>query len=399
MTILYFYQYFCSPKGSWGTRVYEFARRWTQKGDKVIVVTSIYDKSDLSAKGISSRIDFDGIDVRVLNIRISNKYHVLYRLYTFILYSLLSSYYALTTKADIVIASSGPITVGIPGLVAKYFRRRKLIFETRDLWPDGAIEMGLIKGPFLQKLAYKFERVCYKAADKIVTLSPGMKTHIENKFGLSNVESVPNASDNELFSSDTSSFVLPDWAKDKKIFLYTGNIGRVNNSWLIPNAAKILQNRTPEAYFLIIGEGPLKNDINEFINQENLNNIRILDLMPKNQLVAWVQRAYYMLVPLDGKPILDTSSPNKLFDALAAGIPVIQNTQGWMKELLQNENCGVTVPYNEPGQLADMVEMVLEHPETRAERSVNAKKVANKQFDRDFLSNKMHNILLEVYQK
>jgi len=399
MTILYFYQYFCSPNGSWGTRVYEFAKRWARKGDKVIVVTSIYDKSDLTASGISSRIDFDGIDVRVLNIRISNKYHVLYRLYTFVLYSILSSYYALTTKADIVIASSGPITVGIPGLVAKYLRRRKLIFETRDLWPDGAIEMGLINGPLLQKLAYKFEKICYNASDKIVTLSPGMKDVIEKKFGLHNVESVPNASDNELFSGDTSGFILPEWAKGKKIFLYTGNIGKVNNSWLIPHAAKVLQNRNHEAFFLMIGEGPLKNAINDYIVKENLDNIRILDLMPKNQLVAWVQRAYYMLVPLDGKPILDTSSPNKLFDALAAGIPVIQNTQGWMKDLLQNENCGITVPYNEPGQLAEVVEMVLNHPETREQMSLNAKKVANEQFDRDFLSDKMYNILLEVYQK
>src|SRR5438045_2360803 len=147
MTILYFYQYFCSPKGSWGTRVYEFARRWAKKGDKVIVVTSIYDKSDLSATGISSRLNIAGFDKQVIN------------------------------------------------------------------------------NPFIQKLSYKFERMCYKAAHTIVTLSPGMKANIENRFHLKNVESVPNASDNELFTTDTSGFQLPEWAAEKKIFLYTGNIG------------------------------------------------------------------------------------------------------------------------------------------------------------------------------
>jgi glycosyltransferase involved in cell wall biosynthesis len=399
MTILYFYQYFCSPNGSWGTRVYEFARRWSKKGDKIIVITSIYDKSDLTATGISSRLNLEGIDVRVLNIRISNKYHVLYRIYTFILYALLSSYYALTIKADIVIASSGPITVGIPGLVAKYLRGRKFVFEARDLWPDGAIEMGLIKNKWMKKLCYAFEKRCYKAADAVVTLSPGMKGFIEDKYHLTNAESVPNASDNALFTRDTSDFVLPDWAMGKRIFLYTGNIGPVNNSWIMPNAAKILQKLNPEALFLIIGEGPQKKEISEFIEKEGLTNIRMFDLMPKNQLVAWVQRAYYMLVPLDGKPVLDTSSPNKLFDALAAGIPVMQNTQGWMKDLLANENCGITVPYNSPHQLAEEIDKVIKNPELREEMGKNAKKVALEQFDRDYLAEKMHKILLRVHQK
>ena len=122
MTILYFYQYFSTPQGSWGTRVFEFAKRWSEKGDKIIVVTSIYDKSDLTSSGLSQDFSFNGVDVKVLNIKISNKQPKLQRIWTFIWYSILSSYYAVTIKADVVIASSGPITAGIPGLVAKFLR-------------------------------------------------------------------------------------------------------------------------------------------------------------------------------------------------------------------------------------------------------------------------------------
>ena len=394
MTILYFYQYFSTPQGSWGTRVFEFAKRWSEKGDKIIVVTSIYDKSDLTSSGLSQDFSFNGVDVKVLNIKISNKQPKLQRIWTFIWYSILSSYYAVTIKADVVIASSGPITAGIPGLVAKFLRGRKLIFEVRDMWPEGAIQMGLISNPLLIKLAYKFERLCYKSSKKIVALSPGMENEIKEK-GFNNVISVPNASDNDVFSRNTDDFVTPEWMKGKKVFLYTGNIGKVNNSFLIVHAAQLLKD-DPNILFLFIGDGQQRDEILEYIRINQINNIRILGLMPKNDLVAFVQRAYIMLVPLEGKPILDTSSPNKLFDAMAAGIPVIQTTQGWIKTLLIENNCGFTVPYNNPEALAEVCTSIANNLELRNQMGLNSKKLATTEFERGNLSEKMRKTILEV---
>src|SRR5690554_4101794 len=147
MKIVYFYQYFSTPKGSWGTRVYEFSKEWVKQGHEVTIVSSIYSKSDLNAKKLIEDQFFDGIHVKVINVVIDNKQSILKRIWTFIQYSFFSSYYALTLNADIVIASSGPITVGIPALIARYIRGRKLIFETRDLWPESAIELGIITNP------------------------------------------------------------------------------------------------------------------------------------------------------------------------------------------------------------------------------------------------------------
>src|SRR5690606_3957540 len=153
MKILYFYQYFSTPKGAWGTRVYEFAREWVEQGHEVTVVSSIYSKSDLTASKLIEDQYFDGIHVKVLNLKVDNKQPFLKRIWSFLAYALFSSYYALVLKADVVVASSGPITVGLPGLLAKYVRGRKLVFETRDLWPEGAIELGIIKNPLLKKAA------------------------------------------------------------------------------------------------------------------------------------------------------------------------------------------------------------------------------------------------------
>ncbi len=397
LRILYFYQYFSTPQGSWGTRVFEFAKRWAKEGDQIIVVTSIYDKSDLTSSGISELKNYDGVQVRVLNIRISNKHKIIYRLWTFFLYSVLSSWYAITTRADVVIASSGPITVGIPGLAARYLRGRKLILEVRDMWPEGAIQMGLINSRWAKKLAYWFEGVCYRAARHIVALSPGMRDEIIEKIGdPSKVSSVPNASDNDLFARDTSSFILPDWALGKRIFLYTGNIGQVNNSMLLVRAAEAMQSAAPSALFLMIGDGQQRETIQQYISQHGITNLRIMGLMPKADLVAWVQRAYFMLVPLEGRPILDTSSPNKLFDAMAAGIPVIQTTQGWIKTLLRENDCGITIPFDRPDLLAEECIAAIADPSRRDTMGLNAKQVAMQQFDRTALASKMHSIIQQV---
>src|SRR5436190_1062342 len=108
MKVLYFYQYFTTPKGSWGTRAYEFARRWVRAGDSVTIVTSVYDKSDLKPRGIIDRFEIDGIDVRVINVRLSNKHTKAIRIFTFALYALIACWYALILRADVVLASSGP---------------------------------------------------------------------------------------------------------------------------------------------------------------------------------------------------------------------------------------------------------------------------------------------------
>src|SRR5690606_38073155 len=171
------------------------------------------------------------IHVKVINVKIDNKQSFAKRIWSFIQYGVISSYYAVSLKADVVIASSGPITIGLPGLAARYIRGRKLVFETRDLWPEGAIELGIIKNPAMKKAAYWFEEVCYKASSFIVTLSPGMTQNIKNRFGISNVDDVTNAANIDLFSTPLE--LNPSGVKSKSYADYTGNSGMVNNyNWL-----------------------------------------------------------------------------------------------------------------------------------------------------------------------
>jgi glycosyltransferase involved in cell wall biosynthesis len=370
--------------------VHEFTREWVKEGHEVTVVSSIYSKSDLTADKFIEDQYFDGVKVKVVNVRVDNKQPIYKRIYTFLAYALVSCWYALTTKADVVIASSGPITVGLPGLVAKYLRRRKLVFEVRDLWPDGAIELGLLNNKWLQKLAYWFEKKCYKAADLIVTLSPGMQHEIIEKHHHKNVISVTNSANIELFATIQDFPAEITSFKKRKYALYTGNIGMVNNVEWMFEAAKILGHLGRNDIQIVwIGDGQLKQKLAKRKEIEGVDNLIFMDLMPKNKLVPIVQNALVCLAPLKDTKVLNTSSPNKFFESLAAGVPVIQTTNGWMKDFVEEHEVGFTVDPNNAEALAEKLVALVDNPEQLVKMGLKAANIAKKEFDKTILAEKM----------
>jgi glycosyltransferase involved in cell wall biosynthesis len=387
--IIYFYQYFTTPKGSYGTRVYEFTKRWVELGHDVTVVTSVYAKSDIRAEKFIENQIHDGVKVKVINVSIDNKQGIFLRMWSFVKYMVISSWYGLTLPADLVISSSGPITAGIPGLVARYFRRRKFVFEVRDLWPEVAIDLGVIRNKIIIKIAYWLEKRCYLASHHIIALSPGMKADIEQRFGLKNVTSITNSANIDLFSTPIDSPKLRD-LKTKKYALYTGNIGEVNNSSWLFDAAVILRDRGVEDFkIVLVGDGQQRDLLLRKKHDLQIDTFDIFDLMPKTEIVGLLQNAMVSLVPLKGNKILDTSSPNKFFESLAAGIPVIQNTNGWMKDFLATHGVGYTINPDAPEELADLIIALIAKQKDLSEIGRKAKEIARSEFDKNILSERM----------
>lgn len=354
----------------------------------------------MKASGIVSDQIIDGIKVKVLNVHVSNKQNFFQRIYSFLAYSMLSIYYAVTLSADVVIASSGPITAGIPGLFSKWIRRRKLVFEVRDLWPEGAIEMGLIKNKFIIKLAYALEELCYNTADKIITLSPGMSDCIRNKYGYHSID-VPNACDIDLFGQDSGNSVkLPEWTNKTPFAVYAGNIGEINNSKLLFNAAVYLNQLpdVPNVKVVLIGDGPLREGFEAEAKRMSLDNFVLIGLLPKDEVAAWIQKAVCTLIPLVNKPVLNTSSPNKIFDSLAAGTPVIQTTKGWIKDFVLKFNCGINVDPDDASDVANAILHLVDNPDIQKEMGRNAANLAREYFHRESLSKKMLDVLSEVVE-
>ena len=391
MTILVFHQYFTTNKGAYGTRLYEFASQWLKEGHKVKVVTSVYYKSDINSKDLGKTIDIDGIEVIVLNIPVSNKDNELKRIYYFLKYSLYSIWFALTEKYDMVLFSSGPISTGIPGLMAKFLKRKPIVFEVRDLWPGVVEEIGIIKNRVVLGLAYFFESVLYRSSDLIITLSPGMEENIQKRFPKARISTITNCANFDLFKN------IKQKRSNSKFAIYMGNIGAVNNSELIFNAAKILQEKKrDDIKVVMIGDGQMYLELLGKVKMEGITNLSIHRSMPKLELIRYLGNAFVSIVPLIDVKILDSSSPNKLYESFAAGIPVIQTTGGWIKNLMDEYDVGSTVDPNQPEQLAEALIYYYDHPEEVERKSINCKNLAQERFESKKLASMMIHKMEEV---
>jgi len=264
-------------------------------------------------------------------------------------------------------------------------RGKKMVMEIRDLWPDAPVKLGVIRNKFLISLLYKFEKLVYCNASLIVALSPGMQREIKKKCLGKKVITVTNSANLELFSVDWENRGLKTHKKAYGDYvIYAGNIGEVNNSMLLFELAEEFKRRNLKISVLVVGNGQLKDKLSELSKQNEL--LIVLDAVPKTELVRLLKPAIASLILLKDLPVLDTSSPNKLFESMAAGVPVIQTTQGWIKTMLEKTNAGFTVRADDIKDLADKVILLKENKNLREQMGVNAKKYAIENFDKDKLA-------------
>jgi glycosyltransferase involved in cell wall biosynthesis len=386
--VLVFYQYYCTPRGSWGTRYYEFTRRWAAAGHDVTVVTSIYDKSDLVPRGFVTRFEIEGVRILAINLLLSNKHGVLRRLWTFAAFSLLSCWWALTLPADVVVASSGPITVGLPGLLARWFRGRRLIFEVRDLWPEGAIQLGMLRGRLAVGFSRWLERLCYRQASTVVALSPGMADGVRHAAPAARVVTIPNSADLDLFRPGHPVPPPVREAVDGRfVALYAGTLGRANSSTeLVDIASELARRGAGDVRIVVVGDGFERAAMERLARERGLDNLLFVGKRPKTEVAAWHEAAAVTLCLFKPFPVLATCSPNKLFDSLAAGRPVINNTNGWIRDLLERSGAGVSVPAGDAARAADAILALRDDPGRRAAMGEQARRIAAAEFARDRLA-------------
>ena len=388
MKINYFYQYFGTNTGSWSTRVYELTKRWAEIGAEVTVITAPYDKSDIIADGLVSVKYVGKVKVIIINSGDSNRFSFFKRVYRAIIFSILSSWFSVKNKSDLNIASSGPITILVPAVIAKVFRGTPYVFEVRDLWPDGAIELGIISNKLIISMALFFEKICYKFSNLIVACSDGMKNKIFKKVKDVNVLTIPNACDNVLFNNDeNNNFDFPNFiCKNDKILIYAGSLGLMDSCIEIIegfNEVEVKDN----IKIVFIGDGSERNYLEKRVSDLALqDHIKFIGLIPKKQVVEWYKISIASFVVFKDYSVLSTSSPNKMFDSLAAGKPIIQNTGGWIFDLVEEHKCGVNVIPNSSKSMSNAIKKCVNEKEFLKKASVNCRKISNSKFNIDDLA-------------
>jgi glycosyltransferase involved in cell wall biosynthesis len=347
------YQYFGTKKSGWSTRFYDFALEWIKNGHEVRIITSPYYKSDIEPKGFYFNTVIDGIKVSIINTPDSNLYSFYRRLLNSLLFSIISTFILLFDKSDTYIFSSGPMTVLLPFFVKRKFSNKKLVLEHRDLWPDGAIEMGLLTG-WKANMSNVFVNWCNQKADYVVVCSEGMMEILSSR-GIRRISSIPHGCDLSLRDLEVE-IILPDWTENAIILLYAGSLGLMDAVDEVIDGF-ILANLPINCHLVILGSGAEEGTLrNKAINSIKSEYIHFFGLVGKRALAQWYKISHVSFVLFKDYPILSTNSPNKFFDSLVFGVPIIHNTKGWILEEVNKSNCGYNVLPNNSFSMKKIIE-------------------------------------------
>lgn len=405
MKILYLHQYFKFPYESGGTRSFDLATGFLSLGYDVEILTLT---SDLKYKNDKrwSKIKLNGIKVHYTYIPYKNDMSYFNRSLVFLKFLWFSTIKLLSLRGDIVIASSTPLTIGIPALVKKWFHKTPFIFEARDIWPEVVIAVGALNNKILQQILYFLEYLIYKNAVAIVPLSVDMKESIISRYPKlqkKTIEVIENISEINRFQTGYSKKI--EAIKEKIGFqprftiLYAGTFGRVNRLDYVIELADKLIHLDPSIVFILIGEGAYKKAVlKKAAEKKVLNkNVFILDPLSKKDL----PQLYYecsmgssFVMPIKE---LWANSANKFFDSLAAGKPILINYEGWQKELINKENIGYVLPIAVSDKSVVDFIAYSQKQTLLANQKKNALNVAKKSYATDIAVAKYINIFKEVF--
>jgi len=409
MRILYLHQYFVTRAGVGGTRSYEFARYLVNQGHEVVMVSAAAESSTQSSRLVNHR-QVDGIDL----IEVPAGHHdylrgtsmgYFKRIRSFLRFAFASSRVVVgIPRPDIVFATSTPLTIGIPALVASKRHKVPLVFEVRDLWPEAPIQLGALRSPFVIALARWFERTIYRNSAHVIALSPGMREGIV-KTGVppEQVSMIPNAADLELFSPavDGREFRTRLGVNGQFVCSYFGTMGEANDLNPVVEAARLLRDRGEKGIvFVLHGAGKRRAELEGFCRRHALTNVVFSDPIPDKQAIAHLAAASDACMTIyKNVPILYTCSPNKLFDTFAAGRAAIVNSPGWLKDLVEQNEAGLYVRPDDADHLSERVVFLRDHPELVEKYGRNARRLAEESFDRNKLAAQLLSIFDSVLSR
>ena len=405
MRILYLHQYFVSPNGAGGTRSYELARRLVRRGHEVTLVTSnafMPEYADLTARHETT---LEGFKLVVLPVAYKQTMSYARRTRAFFEFAAAAAAESFRHQADVVFATSTPLTVALPGLFARFARRAPMVFEVRDSWPALPIALGALENPLAKAAARALEWVAYHGSERVVALSPGMARDVAARgFPRRRVTVIPNGCDVDLEAASVDEVdtfrarLFPDLRPDQPLVVYAGCLGISHEpGWLVDVAFQTYA-LDPDIRFAIVGRGDLAEPIRERARQAGVldKNLYLRPPIPKADMPKLLRLA--SMATSTAAPVreLEDNSANKFFDALANGVPVALNYGGWQADLLAEYEAGLTLPYSRHCEAAVGLRETLRDPARLARMRQGASRLAREQFDRETLTSSLEQVLSQA---
>jgi glycosyltransferase involved in cell wall biosynthesis len=406
MNILLLHQYYLEDDDHGGSRWNEINRKWTEEGHQVQVIAGMmhYTSSEKRAeyKGKLFKKKTQGV-VEVMRCHVSESYNAnfvgrLWAYFSFVFSSIWAGLFIVKEKYDVIIVTSPPLFVGISGYVISLFKRTPYVFEIRDLWPESAIDTGVVTNKLIIKLAYALEKFIYKKATLINVLTPAFRDTLIHKKGIAEdkIIFIPNAADFSLSDDLVQNFDVKDFKdrndlNDKFVITYVGAHGVANHLDQILETAILLKDTN--VLFLLIGDGMEKPRLIKKAKVENIQNVHFINPVPKAEVFKYILASDMGTSVLKNVETFKTVYSNKTFDYMACKKPILMAIDGVSRDLVEKADAGIFVQPENPEDFAIKIKQYLSHPSELIRQGENGYQFAKDNFDRMVLANRYLNLI------
>lgn len=391
MHIYYIIHYFPPELNGGATRASELAKLWAEAGHQVTILTGFpnhpHGEIPQEYKGkLFFEESKDGYTIRRSYIYATPNKGKVKRIFNHIsltLSTILGSLFK--PKPDIIIASSPPLFLGFSGYLLGRLKRVPYVFEVRDIWPQQAIDLGMLTNPFIIRLMERLEMFLYRHAQKVIGVAESTRQILsERGVDKDKLEIIFNGTNPDDFKPGAADELLkPQLGLEGKFVIsYIGTMGLSQGLMVVLKAAQQLEDKYPQIHFLLVGHGAEREILISAATTMGLNNVTFLKAQPRTQIPDLYRLSDISLVVLRNLPLFYHTIPSKIFEIMACQIPVILGVAGEMRTIIEAANAGLCIEPENEAALKEAILKLYHAPELKNDLAVNGRVYVEKHYNR-----------------
>jgi len=289
-------------------------------------------------------------------------------------------------KQDVIVVESPPLFLGLTGVLLSRWRRAKMILNVSDLWPQSAVSMGLLRNQTLIKIASALEGWLYDCSYATTGQTEGIVQHIRDRVPDVPVELITNGVDPDKFANiaqQRTALRAELGFAENFVVGYAGLHGLAQGLDTLLDAAEMFCSERQSLLFAFFGDGLEKHRMVERARARELKNVLFFPPRSPERMPGILACLDAAIVPLRNLPLFSGALPSKLFESMAAGVPIVLAAPtGEATRLVQNANCGICVPPEDSRAMAGAISQLASDPALCRTLGENGSRYVCRHYDR-----------------